>query len=94
MRLLQQPDGNDRSIRAEEVEQKVLHAVLDAVKDRDELIRKAEADFEEKKRRLFYRNPLDLAWWQNRLLEIEREKLEYFRQSARGSLSDDQLDTL
>jgi site-specific DNA recombinase len=83
----------NRALRAEETEREVLHAVLDAVKDRDELIRKAEEDFESARRRLL-RPGSDVGRLHKRLEEIERERMEFFRHSARGRLDDAQLDAL
>ena len=84
-----------RHFRAEVLERAVLMAVLDVVKDKDELIRKAEEDFEEKRRELM--DPvhnISVARLMQRETELEKQRLEYVRQRAREAISDEELDVL
>lgn len=83
-----------KNFRAERIEHKVLHAVLDVVKDRDALIQKATEDFEARRRELTRAGGTDEAHWQGRLDRLEGQRLDFFRQAARGVLSDGQLDAL
>ena len=83
-----------KNLPAEATERKVLNAVLDVVKDRDELIRKANEDFEDRRRSLMRSGGADGAYWQRKLLDLDAQRMEYVRQAARGRLSDDHLDAL
>ncbi len=83
----------NKSYPADVLERTVLDAVLDAVKDRRALIRKAEERFERERRDLM-RVGADAATWARRLEGLERERMGHLRQSARGRLNDDQLDAL
>jgi len=84
----------NRSYRAERLEKAVLEAVLDVVKDKDELIRRAEEDFEDRKRELMRLGPDFISDWKRDVERMERERLEYFRQRARDALTDEELDSL
>jgi site-specific DNA recombinase len=84
----------NRSYRAERLEKAVLRAVLDVVKDKDELIRRAEEDFEDRKRELMRVGPDFISDWKRDVERMERERLEYFRQRARDALTDEELDSL
>ena len=75
------------SFPASQLERNVLHMVLDAVKDRDELIRKAEADFESKRRGLLRIGGADAESWHARLDAIERQRANYQRAFAADALS-------
>lgn len=76
---------------AEVTEHKVLSAVLDAVKDKDELIRKANEDFEAKKARLMRAGGTDARGWLTRLSQIENQRANYQRAFGEGVLSLDDL---
>jgi len=83
-----------KNLRAEQTEEAVLHAVLDAVKDRDELIRRAEEDYEAERRRVLRPGSVDIAALRRERDELEGQRMAYFRQAARGRLTDRQLDAL
>ena len=84
----------NRSFSAEMTERQVLHAVLDAVKDRDELIRKARAEYEAERRRILRPGSADVASLKRERDELEGQRMAHFRQNARGRLTDEQLDAL
>ncbi len=71
----------------------VLNAVLDAVKDRRALIRKANERYERESSALL-RTGTDAASWDRRLDALERQRMEYMRHAVRGRLNDSQLDAL
>ncbi len=79
--------------RAEDLERTVLNAVLDAVKDRRALIRKANERFQQESSALL-RTGADAATWGRRLEDLESQRTQYVRQAARGRLNDNQLDAL
>jgi hypothetical protein len=84
----------NRSFRAEETERAVLRSVLDAVKDREELIRGAEEDFEARSALLLGSGAPDAEDLLRRMDAIEFERMEYVRQRARSRLDDAALDAL
>lgn len=77
----------NKSFPADDLERVVLHAVLDAVKDRDELIRKANERFEQERRRILRSGGADAAEWYRKLDAIERQRANYQRAFAADALS-------
>lgn len=65
----------NKNFPADALERMVLHAVLDAVKNRDELIRKANDTFERERDRLLRAGGADAAGWRRALDEIERQRV-------------------
>lgn len=65
----------NKNFPAGALERKVLHAVLGAVKDRDELIRKANDRYERERNRLLRAGAADAAGWRRALDEIERQRV-------------------
>lgn len=86
--------GRWKQYPAAKIESLVINAVLEAVKDKDELIRQAEERFAAERERLLRAGGTDAERWHRRLEALERQRMEHFRQSARGRLSDEQLDAL
>lgn len=84
----------NKNFPADKLERTVLHAVLDAVKDRDELIRKANDTFEREKTRLLRAGGTDVAALMRERDGLEGQRMAYFRQNARGRLNDERLDAL
>lgn len=76
-----------KNFPADDLEWTVLHAVLDAVKDRDELIRKTNETFEQERRSLLRAGGADAAEWYRRLDAIERQRANYQRAFAADALS-------
>lgn len=72
---------------AEATERKVLHAVLDAVKDRDDLIRRAEERYEVERRRITRAGVSDAAAWRTELDNLERRLANYQRAFGADALS-------
>jgi site-specific DNA recombinase len=60
---------------ADALEQMVLHAVLDAVKDKEELIRKTKEKFDRERARLLGAGSAEAATWRRSLDEIERQRV-------------------
>jgi len=60
---------------ADTLEQMVLHAVLDAVKDKEILIRKTKEKFDQERARLLSAGGADAAIWRRALNEIERQRV-------------------
>ncbi len=85
--------SNNKSYPAGGLERMVLNAVLDAVKDRRALIRKANERYERESSALL-RTGTDAASWDRRLDALERQRMEYMRHAVRGRLNDSQLDAL
>ncbi len=85
--------GMNKNYPADGLERMVLNAVLDAVKDRRALIRKAKERFRQESGALL-RAGGDAASWGRRLEDLERQRMEHFRHAARGRLNDSQLDAL
>lgn len=83
-----------KNFPAPQTERRVLNAALEAVKNQAELIEKAEEDFERKACELGRRTELDAERLRQRLVDLEAQRLDYFRQASRGRLSDEQLDLL
>ncbi len=83
--------GMNKFFPAERLERTVLHAVLDAVKDRDELIRKADAGFERQRDALLRAGRVDAAEWRRTLDGLERRRANYQRAFAAEALSLDDL---
>lgn len=77
----------NRSLPAHKVERLVLHAVLEAVKDRDELIRQALERFEDERDRLLRGNGVDAASWRRELEGLERQRAQYQRAFAEEAMS-------
>jgi site-specific DNA recombinase len=79
--------SNNRSLPAAATERKVLHAVLDAVKDRDDLIRRAEERYEAERRRITRAGVSDAAAWRAELDNLERRRANYQRAFGADALS-------
>lgn len=77
----------NKNFPADDLEQTVLHAVLDAVKDRDELIRKANERFEQERTHLLRVGDTDVAGWRRALDEIERQRVRAQRAYMEGVMS-------
>ncbi len=72
---------------AEATERKVLHAVLDAVKDRDDLIRRAEERYKAERRRIARAGVSDATAWRAELDNLERRLANYQRAFGADALS-------
>ncbi len=81
----------NKNFPADRLERVVLHAVLDAVKDRDELIRKANAGFERQRDDLLRAGRIDAAEWRRTLGGLERRRANYQRAFAAEALTMDDL---
>lgn len=82
--------SNNKGYVAEDTERRILDAVLDAVKDRDELIAKATEDYEAKKRDLLRRGG-DSTDLYHQLDKLERQRANYQRAFAADAMSLDDL---
>jgi site-specific DNA recombinase len=82
--------SNNKGYVAEDTERRILDAVLDAVKDRDELIAKATEDYEAKKRDLLRRGG-DSTDLYRQLDKLERQRANYQRAFAADAMSLDDL---
>jgi site-specific DNA recombinase len=72
----------NKNFPADDLERAVLHAVLDAVKDRDELIEKANETFEREKTAILRSGQVDAAEYHRRLDALERQRASYQRAYA------------
>jgi site-specific DNA recombinase len=82
--------SNNKGYVAGDTERRVLDAVLDAVKDRGELIAKATEDYEAKKRDLL-RHGGDSTNLYRQLDKLERQRANYQRAFAADAMSLDDL---
>jgi hypothetical protein len=76
-----------KNFPADVLERTVLHAVLDAVKDNDELIRKANEMFEQEKASILRSGRIDATEYHRQLDAIERQRVNYQRAFAADALS-------
>ena len=77
----------NRNLPAEETERVVLHAVLDAVKDRDELIRKAQEDYQRERTAILRTGAVDAGEWYRRLNALDQQKARLQHAYAEGVMS-------
>ena len=74
----------NRGYRAEKLERLVLEAVLEAVKDRDELTRKAHETYEQEKRRIVRQSAVQIGGWERTLADVERQRARVQHAYAEG----------
>ena len=81
----------NKNFPADDLERTVLHAVLDAVKNRDELIRRANEKFEQEKASILRLGSVSSAEWHRNLEPIDRQRANYQRAFAADKMSLDDL---
>jgi hypothetical protein len=85
------PIGVNRNLPAVETEQAVLHAVLDAVKERDELIRKANVDYQREREAILRSGAVDAGEFYRQLDSLERQRANYQRMASLEAISIEDL---